>query len=262
MRALLTGRNGTVGGALSAALAARGVEVVAYPRGERPLDDPVAVRDTLAAVEPHVVFHLAIASRPTGLANEGWRINVEWPTRLAECCAAAGIRLVFTSTVMVFSDAARGPFAIDSTPDRADGYGYEKRIAEQRVRAAHPAAAVVRLGWQIGAAPGGNQMLSYFDQQSQQHGVVRASTRWLPACSFLEDSAAALLRAAEMPGGLYQFDSNRRWSFFEIAGALNRRAGNAWRIEPTSDFVYDQRMLDERLIAPPLDIRLPELSPP
>jgi dTDP-4-dehydrorhamnose reductase len=260
MRALITGMNGTVGSALAAALRLRGDAPIPYARGRAEFLELSFIARCLSDARPDVVFHLAIASKPAGLENEQWRVNVEWPARLAAICAAAGIRFVFTSTAMVFSDRATGPFTVDREPDAADGYGLQKRTAERLVRQAYPDAVVVRLGWQIGEAPGGNQMLSYFEQHMREHGVVRASRRWLPACSFLEDTAAGLIALEAMPGGLYQLDSNTRWSFYEIAAALNERAGPPWRIEPTDDFVFDQRLLDARLKTPPLSARLPRLA--
>lgn len=256
MRALITGMNGTVGRALAAALRATGAEPIAYPRDSGPVDNPRDIAARIAASSPDVLFHLAIASKPTGIENESKRINIDWPAQLATACSSAKVRFVFTSTAMVFSDNARGPFSIQSVPDAAHGYGLEKRTAEQRVRQANPAATIVRLGWQIGRAPGGNNMLSFFDQHMREKGVVRASRKWLPACSFLEDTAVALIQLTTLPPGLYHADSNLRWTFFEIATALNARAGSHWKIEPTDDFIYDQRLIDSILKLPPLNARL------
>lgn len=259
MRALITGINGTVGTALAAALRQRGDEPIPYKRDRVEFLESSFIARCLSDARPDVVFHLAIAAKPAGIENEHWRVNVEWPARLAAACASAGARFVFTSTAMVFSDRAVGPFTVDREPDAAEGYGLQKRTAEQLVRQANPGAVVVRLGWQIGTAPGGNQMLSYFDQHMREHGVVRASRRWLPACSFLGDTATGLIALAAMAGGVYHLDSNRRWSFLEIASALNARAGSPWRIEPTDDFVFDQRLFDLRIDTPPLSDRLPRL---
>jgi len=256
MRALITGMNGTVGRALAEALRTSGGDPIAYARDGRAPDDPGDVAARIAIARPDALFHLAIASKPTGLANESKRINIDWPAHLAAACANAGVRFIFTSTAMVFSDNARGPFTIHSEPDASSGYGFEKRTAEQRVREANPAATIVRLGWQIGRSPGGNNMLTFFDQHMREKGVVRASTKWLPACSFLEDTAPALIQLVAMPPRLYHVESNTRWTFFEIAAALNARAGSPWKIEPTDDFIYDQRLIDSTLKLPPLDARL------
>lgn len=81
---------------------------------------------------------------------------------------------------MVFTDDAVGPFTPESVPDAREGYGFEKYTAEQQIRQANPDAVIARLGWQIGAAPGSNNMIDFLAKQD----VVRASEKWFPACSF------------------------------------------------------------------------------
>ena len=58
---------------------------------------------------------------------------------------------------------------------------------------------------------------------------------------------------------IYLVNSNTRWTFYEIAVALNEKHGNKWNITATDDFIYDQRMLDARVTIPELNVRLPNL---
>lgn len=259
MKALITGARGTVGAALSRRLAADGHAVVGWDRAAVPVDDYHVMESFVRGEAPDVLYHLAIASRPSGRPNESWQVNVEWSSELAWIARVLGVRMVFASTVMVFSDRAPGPFTCDSAPDAAEGYGHEKRRAEERVRAQNPEASIARLGWQIGEAPGSNNMLDFLESKTRELGHVPASTRWYPATSFLEDTADALVRLASMPPDLYLLDSNERWTFHEIAAALSRRHGDAWPIRPTDDFIFDQRMQDPRPGMPSLQTRLPEL---
>jgi dTDP-4-dehydrorhamnose reductase len=262
MKVLITGLRGTVGRALGEHLRACGDMVVGWDRAQVPIDQYHVMEDFVRREQPDALVHLAIAAQPSGRPDESWLVNYEWASELAWICRVLGVRFLFTSTAMVFSDGARGPFTLESHPDAEAGYGREKRLAEQRVLSQNPQARVVRLGWQIGDAPGSNNMLEHLERAARKDGVVRASRRWLPATSFLQDTAAALRRlvdAAEARG-LYMIDANARWSFFEIARALSRRHGDRWCVEPTDDFVYDQRMLDPRCGVPPLEARLPELE--
>jgi dTDP-4-dehydrorhamnose reductase len=261
MKALVTGAGGTVGRALVGALERGGHAAVAWPRERVPVDDYHAIEAFVRAVAPDVVYHLAVASRPTGRENEGWLVNYEWPSELAWATRVAGVRLVFTSTALVFSNDARGPFSPGSEPDARAGYGYEKRLAEGRVRSQNPGATVVRLGWQVGGGAGSNTVEDFLARKTRELGRVPASRRWLPAMSFLDDTAGALIRLADEPPGLYQLDANGAgYSFYEIASALSRRHGGAWPIEPSDDFVYDQRLLDGRVPVAPLAERLPGLG--
>jgi dTDP-4-dehydrorhamnose reductase len=263
MKILITGQHGTVGRALVPQLHVCGDSVVGWDRERVPIDQYHAMEAFVRREAPDALVHLAIASQPSGRPDESWQVNYEWSSELAWITRVLDIRFLFTSTAMVFSDHAPGPFSPTSVPDAEAGYGHEKRRAEARVMAQDPRARVVRLGWQIGEDPNqdSNNMLAHLERTSRREGCVRASRLWLPATSFLSDTAAALRRLLE-PGvtpGIYMIDANPRWSFFQIARALSRRHGNRWRIEPTDDFVYDQRMLDPRPGVPALETSLPEL---
>jgi dTDP-4-dehydrorhamnose reductase len=259
MRAIVTGASGTVGSRLCEYLRRLSVEVVYWERDRVPVDDYWAMEGFVRSVAPDVLFHLATASRPTGRPNESWLVNYEWTSELAWLTRQLGVRFVFSSTAMVFSDNARGPFTVDSEPEAPEGYGYEKRRAEERAFQQNPEARVVRLGWQIDDRPSGNNMLAALEAQMRERGRVEASTRWLPACSFLDDTVRALLALAWAEPGLYLLDANERWTYYEIVCALNERHGSRWQVEPTEHFVFDQRMMDDRVVLPSLKARLPGL---
>ncbi len=258
---LVTGLRGTVGRALQARLMQEGVRVVGWDRSAVPIDRYDAMARFVAETAPDVLVHLAIASSPTGRDNEAWLVNYEWPSELAWITRQAGIRFIHASTVMVFSGAATGPFTVDSVPDATEGYGYEKRMAEQRVQYQNPHATIARLGWQIGEQPGSNQMIDFFDRETRAHGQVAASTRWRPACSFLEDTADALVRLLDSAPGCYLLDSNVRWTFFEIARAISACHDDRWKVVPTEEPAQDQRMIDPRIAMASLATRLPSLAP-
>lgn len=263
MKVLITGLRGTVGRALRAQLESHGDTVVGWDRAQVPIDQYHVMESFVRSEAPDAVVHLAVASHPSGRPDESWLVNYEWASELAWITRILDVRFLFTSTAMVFSDHAPGLFTLSSIPDAASGYGYEKRRAEERVLSQNPRARVVRLGWQIGdaLAPDSNNMLAHLERTAQQDGRVQASRRWLPATSFLTDTAAALRRLLdpELASGIYMIDANARWSFFDIVCALNRRHGNRWKIEANDDFIFDQRMIDRRLEIPPLEHRLPEL---
>jgi dTDP-4-dehydrorhamnose reductase len=104
-------------------------------------------------------------------------------------------------------------------------------------------------------------MAAWMARQVEAHGHVEASTRWLPACSFLADTAAALVAAADARAGLYLVDSNGGWTFYDVACALAAHLGRPWRVVPTHAFAFDQRMQDARLGVPSLSERLAALRP-
>jgi dTDP-4-dehydrorhamnose reductase len=259
LKAIITGASGTVGRALVHEIEAQGGTAIPWKRDQTPLDDYAAMEAFVRQHQPDSLFHLAVPSQSTGRVDEGRLVNIQWTGELAWICRQLGVRFVFTSTVMVYTDHAVGPFTPDTPPDAAEGYGYEKRQAEDRAFYQNPETVVARLGWQIGEAAGSNNMIDFFERQMQEKGQIDASRRWYPACSFVADTASALIQLATMPAGLYLVNSNTRWTFDEIALALNEKHGNRWKVVPNDDFVYDQRMIDPRVPIAPLNERLPNL---
>lgn len=258
-RVLITGSNGTVGTALRQHLEAQNIEVIGWNRQQVPIDNYDAMQHFVRGTKPDVLFHLATASKPVGMENESWHVNYVWTSELAWITRQLGIKFLFTSSVMVYTDDAKGPFTPDTKPDASEGYGYEKRMAEERVLYQNPEAIVARIGWQIGDNPDSNTMMRFFAKQIVEHGQINTSTKWYPACSFLEDTASALYDLAQGDSGLYLVDSNKKWTFYEIVTALNHLHGNQWKIAPNEDFVYDQRMIDARVKIPSLRERLQTL---
>lgn len=260
MKAIVTGAGGTVGRALVKALQARKHEVVPWDRSAVPIDQYEPMEDFVRSTGADIIYHLAIASKPTGVANEPWLVNYHWPSELAWITRSLGLRYVFTSTVMVWTDRARGPFTPETPPDAGTGYGADKHLIEERVFHQNPLSTVVRLGWQIAETAGGNQMVDYLDRLQKSQGMIRASSRWLPACSYLEDTADALVRLGSMDCGLYLLDGNSGgWSFHEIACAIRDKQRFDWEVRETTEFVQDQRMIDPRLKVTPLSKHLPTL---
>lgn len=244
MKVLVTGMRGTVAPALARALRAAGHDVVAWDRGRVPVHDEAGVHAYVHHERPAAFCHVA-----TGPA--AW---AEW---CARACAERGVPFLFTGSVSVFGSVQRGPFGVADEPQPDDDYGRYKLECERRVLVAHAGARAVRLGWQIGGAPGGNQMVDFLDRTAREQGVVRASTAWRPACSFLEDTAASLARALfEGPAGLLHLDGNPGLDFHEIASRLRRRLDAPWRIEATSEPARDHRLRDARVPVTPITARL------
>jgi dTDP-4-dehydrorhamnose reductase len=253
MKVLVTGAGGTIGKVLCGLLEQRSIEVISWNRNRIPLEEYQVMEDYVKDVQPDILFHLAFASKLTGIENETWKINYEWPGELAWITRQLQVKFVFTSSNLVFSNRQFGPFDTASKPDAESGYGYEKRMAEERVRAQNPDALIARLGWQIGHAAGSNNMIDYLQRQMDESGIIRANVNWKPACSFLDDTCSQLIDlAADCPPSLYQLDANEHWNFFEIATALNKLHSNPWKVEAVSGEIMDNRMTDARLQLPSL----------
>lgn len=99
--------------------------------------------------------------------------------------------------------------------------------------------------------------IRFLAKQSAEHGKIEASTRWIPSCAYLDDSAEMLdKRVKNAEPGLYQLGGNPGLNFHEIATRLNTLHGGEWTIVPTDQPDHDGRMLDERITFPPISVHL------
>jgi len=246
MKAIITGLNGTVGPVVREELARAGGEVIGWDRAQVPPSDHKAIRDFIWREKPDRVFHFAMG-------------DPAWAEEIARVCRDLCIRFLFTSSVSVYAHTQAGPHAPQDRPEPEDDYGRYKMECEQRIASVNPDAVIARIGWQIGETPAGNNMMAYFDRQQKEHGVIKASTRWIPACSFLKDTAAVLAAMIERswPGGLYHVEGNPGLNIAEIAEMLKDRHKANWMIQSIHEFQMDNRMKDarvDRIFGPMLNI--------
>lgn len=250
MRILITGLKGTLAPVLAEAALCAGHHVLGWDRGRLPPGDAEFGRAFLDAGAPDAIAHLA-----TG--GEAW---ADW---LARWAADRRRPFVFTSSAMVFHHEPDGPHSPEDERTGQDDYGRSKIRCEDAVRAAHAGASVVRIGWQIDAARAGNNMLMQLDERQQREGVVAASRAWKPACSFMRDTAQALLALIETPQpGVVHLDSNadEGHGFDRIVAALKRAFGReTWQLRVHEDYRHDQRLAGGGARVPPLSDRLPLL---
>lgn len=244
MKAILTGMNGTVAPALAKRLAAEGVEVVPWDRAKVPTDDPARIESFIAENRPTWFFHIATGSP-------------DWAATCARVCRARGITFLFTGSVSVFDGSKPGPFPADKVPDATDDYGRYKAECERRVRAENPDVFIARLGWQIGDAPGSNNLVDFLFRQVKEKGRVEVSSGIVHANCFLVDTVDALYRlVTRHEPGLYQIEGNPGLSLFEIATRIKKLHGFDFAIHAIDEPRRDIRMLNDRIEVGQLTARL------
>jgi dTDP-4-dehydrorhamnose reductase len=242
MKILITGLNGTLAPRLAEAARAAGHEVIGWNRAAVDPDDEALSAAWLSAQSVDAVAHLGMASARFA----GW---------LASRCH----NFLFTSTVMVFDHRPDGPHDVADARTSKDDYGRYKIECEDAVLMASPTPVIARIGWQIDLERPGNNMLLTLDDWQRREGRVAASRAWTPACSFMADTAQALLGLLTRPlPGVHHLDSNAHeaWRFDELARALAREFGRDWRVEPNEDYRHDQRLVGGASGLPPLSARL------
>jgi dTDP-4-dehydrorhamnose reductase len=210
MRVLITGGSGQLGAYLLRDLQRRDHEVLAWSGtgpGElfsfkiQPVD--VLNHDRLAnefhSARPDVVIHAAGITTVAGCFNDSklaFRVNAEASARIARLCGTTGIRLIFTSTDLVF-DGSSGNYTEGDTPRPLSVYGLTKRAAEEEVLN-EPNSAVVRLSLLYGPALNGRP--GFFDTQAialrERRPITLFADEWRTPLG-LHTAAGALIAIAE-----------------------------------------------------------------
>ncbi|MBP3965028.1 sugar nucleotide-binding protein [Paenibacillus lignilyticus] len=241
MKAMITGNNGAVAPYVNRELKSRSMDVTVWKRELVGIDNEEEVYRFIEETNPDIFFHIA-----TG--------PIEWLEYIAKATKKLGIKLVFTSTVSVFSEDKTGPYTPESIPDAENSYGVYKIQCEKLLKEFYPEAYILRLGWQIGSETGSNNMFDFLCRGQQDNGCIEASSQWYPSCSFLEDTAAAIVDIAlNYESNTYLLNSNRKYSFYDIVLYLKRLHQQDWKVVETNALVRDDRMYDDRIIMKPFD---------
>jgi UDP-glucose 4-epimerase len=215
MKALVTGATGALGRSLLRRLDQVGDEVVALSRvasmveGHRTVEaDVTTARWERLIRGTSVVFHLAaFVHRIPGTQAEraeAYAVNHDATAALANACAAAGVKLVFASSVAVLG-AGGTEFGDNTPPEPQSEYGRSKLFGENSIRAAAAAGlqyAILRLPLLYGPYGHGNM---------ERMLAAIARGRYWPigdpnvekSCLQLEDAAEALLLASRCIEGTY-----------------------------------------------------------
>jgi dTDP-4-dehydrorhamnose reductase len=198
---------------------------------ERVLD--ICVPDEIARVldeaKPDAVIHAAAMAAPDDCAADlpaTRQINVQGPRLMAEACAARGIKLVFTSSDLVF--AGDKPFQVETdAPSPLGVYGKSKADAEIEVLGAsgcRPLAARMALmyGWGRGVAKGRNLAEKWL-RTLLTGGRAQSFTDQFRTALYVEDACIALRLAIEKDlRGILHVAGPERVSRYDLAVNLAR----------------------------------------
>ncbi|ACG75617.1 NAD-dependent epimerase/dehydratase [Anaeromyxobacter sp. K] len=244
-RVLLTGASGALGRALTTELLVAGVCVTGLVRAKsspapfsatrlRVADLREADWPALVAGES-VAFHLA-AYVHRGVSSERdlrelHEVNVDATARLARACRAAGVKLVFASSVAVY-DGGEGTATDDTAPAPRTPYGQTKLAAEEAIRSEGERGlryTILRFPLLYGPHGRGN-MERMLRAIGRRRYVPIGDPDTPKACLHFADAARALRAAAERPtaDGTYVVAPHAIGTLGEIHAAAFEAMG-CWR---------------------------------
>jgi dTDP-4-dehydrorhamnose reductase len=234
MRLLITGASGQLGSYLLRELRSRDVTLTGWsgtraealfgvPLQPVNLADPDQLFAAFQAARPEVIIHAAAITTVAGCyqaPDQARRTNTDATVRLVELAAAAGARLLYLSTDLVF-DGDKGAYREDDMPAPLSVYGRTKLAAEQSVLA-YARGVVLRVSLLFGPTLVGRP--TFFDDQVRalRHGQpVRLFTdEWRTPVSVLTAAQAVLAIAASSFTGLLHLGGPERLSRLEMGRRL------------------------------------------
>ncbi len=229
MRILVTGRNGQVGAALSAALNGPH-ELIALDRSQLDLADADAIRTAMRELQPAIVINAAAwTAVDAAEADEAaaFRINADAPRVLAEESARLGAALIHYSTDYVFDGSKQGAWLEDDRPAPLSAYGRSKLVGEQAIAAVGGAHLILRTSWVYGLH-GKNFLLTMLKLAETRNELAIVDDQiGAPTWSqTLADATAAIIREAGEPAqlaalsGIYHLCAGGQTSWYGFAQAI------------------------------------------
>ena len=151
MKILVIGKTGQVArGLAERAGFHRGIDLATVGRNQADLEVEGAAARIIADARPDLVINAAAYTAVDQAEDEpdlAFRINADAPGEIAEAAAAAGAGLIHLSTDYVFDGTSDGPYSEGAATNPLGVYGRSKLAGEATVRAAYPAATIVRTAW-------------------------------------------------------------------------------------------------------------------
>ena len=219
---------------------------------------PDEISRVLDEAKPEVVLHAAAMAHPDECADDipaTRQINVQGAKLMAQACAERGIKIVFTSTDLVFD--GQKPFQVEGDVTHALGvYGKSKVDAEKEVLAATGAKPLVArmalmYGWGRGTAKGRNLAEKWL-KTLLTGGRAQSFTDQFRTALYVEDACIALRKVIEAGlEGTVHIAGPERVSRYDLAVALAK----AFSLAPEAilaSSAQDVVMKDPR----PLDLTL------
>ncbi|EED36653.1 dTDP-4-dehydrorhamnose reductase [Luminiphilus syltensis NOR5-1B] len=154
---LLLGANGQLGSELQFTKPGD-TELIACARTDLDIADTDALQRAFTRYRFQSVINASAYTAVDAAETEreaAHAVNTKGPARLADLCAAHGVRLLHISTDFIFDGMKGSPYRIDDTPNPLGHYGVTKLAGERAVLGSGADALVVRTGW-VYSAQGSN----------------------------------------------------------------------------------------------------------
>ncbi|MBQ3762969.1 MAG: sugar nucleotide-binding protein [Clostridia bacterium] len=209
-KTLVTGPKGFVGARVMDALKC------AVPAPSLRNVDEDGVKRLVDEVQPDLIIHTAAVSDIGACAKDpegSYRANVLLPLWLAR----TGVKAVLFSSDQVYGGCkGEGPYTEDeAAPENL--YAREKLEMEQRTLDANPASVLLRAAWMYDMPIYGVKNRGNFLMNMLRSPSLSFSSTEMRSVTYVREVAGLIAKAAELPGGVYNYGSENELSMLETA---------------------------------------------
>jgi dTDP-4-dehydrorhamnose reductase len=207
VRTLILGVRGMLGQDMAAVFAASGHPVVGLDLPDLDVRDLAQVRKAVADTRAERVLHLAALTDVDRCEREpdaAYLTNTLGTHNVAEVCRAAGVELVYISTLAVFNGDKPGAYDEFDTPDPRSIYSRSKYQGELLVRQLAPRHFIVRAGWLFGGGPEDKKFVARIVALARERSELQVVDDKFGSPTYTRDFSEGLLRLVTLvPHGTY-----------------------------------------------------------
>jgi dTDP-4-dehydrorhamnose reductase len=175
------------------------------------------VKSVLDRVKPSRVFHLAALSDPNTCDREAQlseAINFHATTQLAGLCAERDIKLLFTSTDLVF-DGRKGNYKESDTVNPLSRYAEHKIMAEESLRD-NPLASVCRMPLMYSTSDNKKSMVYAIKEKLEKKEALRLFTDEYRSALHINCASEALMKVSSFEKSLFHLGGPERQSRYKM----------------------------------------------
>lgn len=244
-RAVVFGASGQLAVELVRELETRRYAVTGFTRGDVDICNRAAVEQSLARIDPQVVFNAAAYNQVDVAENEpqaAFLVNALAVRNLALACRQIDARLVHFSTDYVFDGTARHPYAEDDPPHPLGAYAVSKLAGEMYAQAYLDKVLVIRTSGVYG--PGGlttarGNFVELMLRLAAGGKPIRVVEDHVASPTFAPALASRTIDLVEREqSGLFHIGGGAPISWFHFARLIFQAAKLEPRLTPTNEREY------------------------